>query len=240
MAHSEQSADVQPTTHRHLVLGSQSRSRRKLLHAAGITPVVLVSEIDEAQVAARHHEHHATGRAPAGELVLALAEAKAAEVARRLRAGWQPPPDQFPEFVAHTAVVVAADSMVDHRGETLGKPDGPADAIARLIDMQGSSLTLHTGHCVVDLATGQQASASRATRVDFAAASDAEIRAYVTSGEPLGVAGCFTLEGYAAPFIDGIAGDPSNVMGLSLPLLRRLCADLGVAWLQLVDCGPTG
>ena len=213
-----------PPEHRELVLASQSPSRRRLLHAAGITPIVRISEVLEPDVAAQLHSAHPSGRVPTGELALALAEAKAADVVRQLC-------DERPE-----AVVVAADSLVDVQGVTMGKPSGPADAIKRLTAMSAASIDLITGHCVIDLATGRRSSAVRATRVDFAALSAAEIQAYVASGEPLGVAGCFTLEGYAAPFIEHIEGDPSNVMGLSLPLLRRLLAEVGVSWLQIVDC----
>lgn len=222
--------------HRPMVLASQSPSRRQLLRAAGVNPVVIVSEVDESEVAARLHAAHPAGRLPTGELALALAEAKAVDVANRVRAGGFGDADVAMDWNPAAAVIVAADSLADVDGVTMGKATGPADAIARVTALSAGSLYLHTGHCVIDLATGRQRSAVRATRVDFAAVSEAEVRAYVASGEPVGVAGCFTLEGYAAPFIEGIDGDPSNVMGLSLPLLRRLLNELDVQWLQIVNC----
>jgi septum formation protein len=148
------------------------------------------------------------------DLVRGLAEAKAQAVA----AG--PGVNQ--------AVVVGCDSMLLFDGEILGRPATAEDATLRWKRMRGRAGALLTGHCVVDVPTGRMVSDVADTVVRFGDATDAEIAAYVASGEPLRVAGAFTLDGRSAPFIDGVEGDPSNVIGLSLPLLRRLLAQLGV------------
>ncbi|MFI7104647.1 nucleoside triphosphate pyrophosphatase [Streptomyces sp. NPDC050161] len=190
---------------RRLVLASQSPARLALLRQAGLAPEVIVSGVDEDALTA----------ATPGDLARVLAEAKAAAVAAR------------PE--ADGALVVGCDSVLELDGRALGKPADAEDATARWKSMRGRSGILRTGHCVIDTADGRQVSATASTTVRFGEPSDAEIAAYVESGEPLFVAGAFTLDGRSAPFIDGIDGDPGNVIGLSLPLLRRLLADLGCA-----------
>ncbi len=190
---------------RRLVLASQSPARLGLLRQAGLAPEVVISGIDEDAI---------TAPTP-GELARVLAEAKAAAVAAR------------PE--AAGALVVGCDSVLELDGRALGKPADAEDATARWKSMRGRSGVLHTGHCVIDAASGRRVSATASTTVRFGEPSDAEIAAYVASGEPLFVAGAFTLDGRSAPFIDGIDGDPGNVIGLSLPLLRRLLADLDIA-----------
>ncbi|MFI1307419.1 nucleoside triphosphate pyrophosphatase [Streptomyces sioyaensis] len=190
---------------RRLVLASQSPARLALLLQAGLAPEVVVSGVDEDALSA----------ATPGELARILAEAKAAAVAAR------------PEV--HGALVVGCDSVLELDGRALGKPADAEDATARWKSMRGRSGILQTGHCVIDTATGRQAAATASTTVRFGEPTDDEIAAYVASGEPLHVAGAFTLDGRSAPFIDGIDGDPGNVIGLSLPLLRRLLADLDVA-----------
>ncbi|MFG2228306.1 nucleoside triphosphate pyrophosphatase [Streptomyces sp. NPDC048644] len=190
---------------RRLVLASQSPARLALLRQAGLAPEVIVSGVDEDALTA----------ATPGDLARVLAEAKAAAVAAR------------PE--ADGALVVGCDSVLELDGRALGKPADAEDATARWKSMRGRSGILRTGHCVIDTADGHQVSATASTTVRFGEPSDAEIAAYVESGEPLFVAGAFTLDGRSAPFIDGIDGDPGNVIGLSLPLLRRLLADLGCA-----------
>ncbi|WP_320780361.1 nucleoside triphosphate pyrophosphatase [Streptomyces sp. CRN 30] len=194
---------------RRLVLASQSPARLGLLRQAGLAPEVIVSGVDEDAV---------TAPTPA-ELALALAEAKASVVAAR------------PETAG--ALVVGCDSVLDLDGRALGKPADAEEATARWKAMRGRSGTLQTGHCVWDTATGRHVSATASTVVRFGEPSDAEIAAYVASGEPLHVAGAFTLDGRSAPFIDSIEGDHGNVIGLSLPLLRRLLADLGVGITEL-------
>ncbi|MGA4839956.1 nucleoside triphosphate pyrophosphatase [Streptomyces sp. G45] len=191
-------------THR-LILASQSPARLGLLRQAGLAPEVIVSGVDEDKVSAP---------TPA-ELAKALAEAKASVVAARPDAG--------------NALVVGCDSVLDLDGQPLGKPADAEEATARWKAMRGRAGVLHTGHCVYDTASGRYASAIASTVVRFGEPSDAEIAAYVASGEPLHVAGAFTLDGRSAPFIEGIDGDHGNVIGLSLPLLRRLLAELGVA-----------
>ncbi len=195
---------------RRLVLASQSPARLALLRQAGLAPEVIVSGVDE--------DAHAA--ATPGELARVLAEAKATAVAAR------------PE--AAGALVVGCDSVLELDGRALGKPADAEDATARWKSMRGRSGILQTGHCVIDTAAGgRQVSATASTTVRFGEPTDAEIAAYVESGEPLFVAGAFTLDGRSAPFIDGIDGDPGNVIGLSLPLLRRLLAGLDVAITEL-------
>ncbi|MEU8580943.1 Maf family protein [Streptomyces abikoensis] len=192
------------TPSRRLVLASQSPARLGLLRQAGLAPEVIVSGVDE----------DALDAPTPGELALVLAEAKAAAVAERESAAG--------------ALVIGCDSVLELDGQALGKPADAEEATARWKSMRGRAGVLRTGHCVVDTATGRRASATASTTVRFGEPSDAEIAAYVASGEPLHVAGAFTLDGRSAPFVEGIDGDPGNVIGLSLPLLRRLLAELGV------------
>jgi septum formation protein len=189
--------------HRSLVLASASPARLRLLLDAGLDPTVVVSGIDESAVSA----------GDARSLVLALATEKARVVAADLSPG---------------ALVLGCDSMLAFDGDTLGKPGSAEAATERWQRMRGNHGALLTGHCVIDTLTGQQAADVAETVVHFGQPTDAEVAAYVASGEPLHVAGAFTLDGRAAPFIDGIEGDASNVIGLSLPLLRRLLAQLDV------------
>jgi septum formation protein len=194
---------------RALILASASPARLQLLRDAGIDPIVIVSGVDESTVPTE--DPHA--------MVLELAKLKATAVTADLTQ-----PD---------ALVLGADSTLVLDGIALGKPGSPEAATARWKDMRGRSGTLLTGHCVIDATSGRSASGLGSTTVHFGAASDEEITAYVASGEPLQVAGAFTLDGRAAPFIDRIEGDPSNVIGLSLPVLRRLLSELGVGIVTL-------
>ncbi len=127
------------------------------------------------------------------------------------------------------ALVIGCDSLLDVDGVAWGKAASVEEAVSRWRLLRGRSASLVTGHCLVDTATGATAEDVAATTVHFGTPTDAEIDAYVATGEPLEVAGGFTLEGWGAPFVDGVDGDPGNVVGLSLPLLRRLLRDLGVA-----------
>lgn len=193
------------TPARRLVLASKSPARLGLLRQAGLAPEVIVSGVDEDALSAP----------TPGELALVLARAKAEAVAARAEAAG--------------ALIVGCDSVLELDGQALGKPRDAEDAIARWKSMRGRSGVLQTGHCVIDTATGRQASATASTTVRFGEPSDAEIAAYVATGEPLHVAGAFTLDGRSAPFVDGIDGDHGNVIGLSLPLLRRLLAELDIS-----------
>ncbi|MFE1382615.1 Maf family protein [Streptomyces sp. NPDC058740] len=190
---------------RRLVLASASPARLGLLRQAGLAPEVIVSGVDEDKV-------HAPTPA---ELALALAEAKAAHVAAR--------PEVF------GALVIGCDSVLELDKQALGKPADAEEATARWKAMRGRVGILQTGHCVYDTAAKRYESATASTVVRFGEPTDAEIAAYVASGEPLHVAGAFTLDGRSAPFIEGIDGDPGNVIGLSLPLLRTLLGKLGVS-----------
>ncbi|TQF05134.1 septum formation inhibitor Maf [Kitasatospora acidiphila] len=191
------------TDRRTLVLASASPARLGLLRQAGLDPKVIVSGVDEDALSAP----------TPGELALVLAEAKAAAVAAGLTDG---------------ELVIGCDSVLELDGQALGKPADAAEARRRWQAMRGRSGVLQTGHCVIDTANGRRASATAATTVHFAEPDDAEIEAYVASGEPLHVAGAFTLDGRSAPFITGIEGDHGNVIGLSLPLLRSLLGELDV------------
>jgi septum formation protein len=198
-----------------LVLASASTGRLKVLRQAGVDPLVVVSGVDEDAVAA------ALGPdASPGDVVCALARAKAEQVAGELDGG-----------VAADCVVIGCDSMLSIDGRLCGKP-GSADAAAsqwRL--MGGRSGELHTGHCLLrlrDAAITHREVESRCTTVHFAAPSDADLRAYVAQGEPWQVAGGFTLDGLGGWFVDGIDGDPSNVIGVSLPLLRTMLGRVGL------------
>ncbi|MFF4358559.1 Maf family protein [Streptomyces sp. NPDC001604] len=194
---------------RRLILASQSPARLNLLRQAGLTPEVIVSGVDEDAV---------TAPTPS-ELALALAEAKASVVAAR------------PE--AHGALVIGCDSVLELDDQALGKPADAEEATARWKSMRGRTGILQTGHCVWDTTNKRYASGTASTVVRFGDPSDEEIAAYVASGEPLHVAGAFTLDGRSAPFIEGIDGDHGNVIGISLPLVRRLLAQLGVGITEL-------
>lgn len=197
----------------HLVLASASPARLGLLRGAGLDPLVEVSAVDEDALLA------CLGHAAPGEQVTALAAAKATAVARRLAAAL---PD---------AVVIGCDSMLHVDGELVGKPADAAGARARWQAMAGRRGDLLTGHAVLRLAGGdidRVAEGAAATTVRFGTPSPAELDAYLATGEPLAVAGAFTLDGYGGWFVDGVDGDPSNVVGLSLPLVRRLLAGVGV------------
>lgn len=188
-----------------LVLASASPARRALLKAAGIIAEVQVSGVDESVVEAED----------AYTLSLALARMKARTVAARMQAD-------------PGVLVLGCDSVLAFDGEVLGKPADAEEAIKRWQAMRGRSGVLHTGHHLTDLVSGRQAEDVRTTVVHFADVSDAEIEAYVATEEPLHVAGSFTIDGRGGAFVERIEGDHGNVVGLSLPLLRRLLGQLGV------------
>ncbi len=203
----------------HLVLASTSPSRLALLRMAGIEPEVVPSEVDEEGLVTAH------GPATPAAHVQLLATAKAEAVFRSMseRSG------------SKGTLVLGCDSAFELDGVVYGKPHHAVVATARWKQMRGRTGTLHTGHCLVDPATGDRREAVVSTAVTFADVSDAEIDWYVATGEPLAVAGAFTLEGLAAPFITAIDGDPHAVVGLSLAALRTLALELGAAWTDLVS-----
>jgi septum formation protein len=191
---------------RRIVLASASPARLQLMRQAGLAPEVVVSGVDESTVT--------SPRVP--ELVALLASAKAQAVAR----------------TETDALVVAADSLLEFRGRAQGKPADAEEARTRWQRMAGSSGTLHTGQAVFDVRDGVVAARDvgvTSTVVHFASPSRAEVEAYLATGEPLAVAGAFTLDGLGAPFVRRVEGDPSSVIGLSLPLLRTQLLALGLS-----------
>lgn len=201
------------------VLASASPARREVLRSAGIDPIVRVSDVDEDAIQAA-----LPGGTPPEVVVVELAKAKAAAVAATI-----------PELAAD-CVVVGCDSMLLVDGELQGKPHTAAVARARWGEMAGRSADLVTGHCVLRLSDGRitaEAIDCSSTTVHFAKPEPDELDAYIATGEPLQVAGAFTLDGLGGWFVDRIDGDPSSVIGIGLPLLRRLLGDVGVAVTQL-------
>jgi len=198
-----------------LVLASQSPARLQTLRNAGIQPTVIVSGVDESQL---------DGLAPR-ELALGLAQLKCRAVA------------ELPG-VPQDALVLGCDSVLEldapgYENRPLGKPHTAEEATRRWEAMRGRSGVLVTGHAVIDTATGKEVSATAETTVHFADVTDAEIAAYVATGEPLHVAGAFTVDGLGGAFVTGIDGDHHNVVGVSLTLVRELVASLGYQWTDL-------
>ncbi len=193
------------------VLASASPSRRRLLEQAGIAPLVLVSGVDEEAIEERMRHQ------PVPDVALALARAKAEAVAELAD-------------VPAGALVLGCDSIFEVDGVRLGKPPSAEEALRRWQRMRGRSGTLHTGHWLIDSSTGTSAGETVSTVVDMVDAPDDEIAAYVATGEPLKVAGGFTLDDLGAPYVAGIHGDPGNVVGVSLPAVRRLALALGRGW----------
>lgn len=187
-----------------LVLASASPARLETLRRAGLRPQVVVSGVDEDAVSAP----------TAAELVVRLAELKATAVAERLGD-------------ASDTLVLGCDSLLELGGQALGKPGSQQAAAQRWRQMRGRTGTLHTGHCLIDAATGKLVSRSVGTEVRFADVTDAEIEAYCATGEPAAVAGAFTVDGLGGWFVEGVTGDHHNVVGVSLPTLRALLRDLG-------------
>lgn len=196
---------------RSLVLASASPARLRLLRDAGLDPQVMVSGYDEG----------APHRGDPHEQVELLAVGKAQAVATRLPPGLT------------GALVVGCDSMLLLDGDLLGKVGSVEEVVRRWRRMRGQTGLLMTGHCVIDATSGDLVSAVGSTTIRFGHPDDAEIAAYADTQEAASVAGPFTIDGRAAPFIDGIDGDASNVIGLSLPLLRELLGKLGVRMTDL-------
>ncbi|GAA5112384.1 Maf family protein [Pseudonocardia adelaidensis] len=207
-----------------VVLASASPARRAVLRAAGVDPLVEVADLDEDALLA------AMPQAAPAEKVTHLAAAKATTVARRI--GHDHP----------DAVLIGCDSMLHVGGELVGKPGDADTARRRWKAMTGGTGELVTGHAVLRLEAGEidrVAEGHAVTTVRFAEPSDSELEAYLATGEPLVVAGAFTLDGLGGWFVEGIDGDPSNVIGISLPLVRRLLSAVGVRVTDLWS-GPTG
>lgn len=197
------------------VLASASPARLKTLRNAGVEPVVMVSGVDEERV---------TADSPA-ELAGLLATLKARAVVAEL--------DDH-------ATVLGCDSVLEIDGVAYGKP-GTADAARdRLKAMRGGSGVLHTGHCLFDTWSRSEQREVSSTIVHFADLTDDEIEAYVATGEPLVVAGSFTVDGLGGPFVTRIEGDHHNVVGLSLPLLRTMLAETGISWPSLWEANKHG
>jgi septum formation protein len=185
-----------------LILASASPARLRVLRDAGFDPEVVTSGVSE------EVDGLDTARA-----VVVLAERKGSAVSPR-----------YPG-----SLVLACDSMLDLHGTALGKPASPAEAADMWRHLSGNEGTLHTGHCLIDTRTDRRLLRLASTVVHFGTPNKAEISTYVASGEAMGLAGAFSIDGRAAPFVEGIDGDPSNVLGLSLPLLRSMLNEVGVA-----------
>jgi septum formation protein len=207
------------------VLASASSGRRKVLRQAGIDPLVIFSGVDEDALM--------TGLDPSAtptEVTTALALAKAEAVVGVLDAA-----------VAADCVVVGCDSMLYRSGELRGKPSSADEARLGWLQMAGTSGELHTGHSVIrlqDNAIAWRAADATVTTIMFGRPSPADLDAYVGSGEPLAVAGGFTLDGLGGWFVDGVDGDPSSVIGIGLPLIRRLLEDGGLSIAELWSANP--
>ena len=200
-----------------LVLASASPARLQTLTSAGVDPVVMVSSVDEDRVVARY------AVSAAEDVALVLARAKAEDVAAR---------DDVPDG----ALVLGCDSVLELDGEVHGKPGDAARARELWLRMRGRAGVLHTGHWLVDCREGTGGGtlgAVASTTVHFADLSEEEVDAYVATGEPLAMAGAFTIDGWGGAFVSGIEGDHHTVVGVSLPLLRELLGQVGVPWTQL-------
>jgi septum formation protein len=207
-----------------LVLASTSPARLALLRAAGIEPETVPPGVDEEAAVAALEAERGTALAP-DELVQLLARLKAEAVAATLG--------------TTDALVLGGDSAFAFGGTTYGKPLEPAVALDRWHAQRGGTGVLHSGHHLIDLRTGEGFGETARASVRFAAdLDDAELAAYVASGEPLAVAGAFTIDGLAGPFIEHVEGDPSTVVGLSLSTLRRLVRRTGTAWTSLWSAPP--
>lgn len=193
-----------------LVLASASPARLATLRAAGVEPTVVLSGVDESQLT----------ELSGADLAAGLATLKCNAVVSRAE-------------VPAGALVLGCDSVLELGDQTLGKPLDAADAVRRWEAMRGRTGVLHTGHCLHDTASGAGRTRTASTTVHFADVTDEEIAAYVATGEPLQVAGAFTVDGLGGAFVTGIEGDHHNVVGLSLPLLRDLMGELGHVWTDL-------
>lgn len=190
-----------------IVLASASVSRRRLLESAGLKPTIMVSHVDE-------ETDFFNAMTPA-DMVIALAITKAHTIREQI---------DFP------AIIIGCDSTFEFNSQSLGKPETPKIAIERASRVRGNSGLLHTGHCIIDTTKDKEISSIVTTKVTFDNMTDAEIADYVATGEPLHVAGGFTLDGFSSPFIPSIEGDYTNVVGISMPFVRKAFEQLGYSW----------
>jgi septum formation protein len=190
-----------------IVLASASVSRRRLLESAGLKPIIMVSHVDE-------ETDFFNAMTPA-DMVIALAITKAHTIREQI---------DFP------AIIIGCDSTFEFDSQSLGKPATPEIAIERASRVRGNTGLLHTGHCIIDTTKDKEISSIVTTKVTFDDMTDAEIADYVSTGEPLHVAGGFTLDGFSSPFIPSIEGDYTNVVGISMPFVRKAFEQLGYSW----------
>jgi septum formation protein len=190
-----------------IVLASASVSRRRLLESAGLKPTIMVSHVDE-------ETDFFNAMTPA-DMVIALAITKAHTIREQI---------DFP------AIIIGCDSTFEFDSQSLGKPATPEIAIERASRVRGNIGLLHTGHCIIDTTKDKEISSIVTTKVTFDDMTDAEIADYVATGEPLHVAGGFTLDGFSSPFIPSIEGDYTNVVGISMPFVRKAFEQLGYSW----------
>ena len=197
-----------------LILASQSTSRKRLLEGAGLNPEIIISNVDE-------ETDHFNAMSPV-DMVIALAITKAHTVR---------------EIVKDDAIIIACDSTFEFEGESFGKPATPEIAVARAKRLSGKSGLLHTGHCIIDTKQGCELADRVTTSVTFDELDDDLINDYVATGEPLRVAGGFTLDGFSSPLISAIDGDYTNVVGISMAYLRKSLAHLGYSWPEVKRIG---
>ena len=190
-----------------IVLASASVSRRRLLESAGLKPTIMVSNVDE-------ETDFFNAMTPA-DMVIALAITKAHTIRDQI---------DFP------AIIIGCDSTFEFDSQSLGKPATAEIAIERASRVRGNTGLLHTGHCIIDTTKDKEISSIVTTKVTFDDMTDAEIVDYVATGEPLHVAGGFTLDGFSSPFIPSIEGDYTNVVGISMPFVRKAFEQLGYSW----------
>ena len=195
-----------------IVLASQSTSRRRLLEDAGLKPTIIVSNVDE--------ETDFFNAMSPTDMVIALAVSKAHTVR---------------EMIDYPAIIIACDSTFDVDGVSFGKPGTTDIAMERAKKISGRTGLLHTGHCIIDTEKGIEIADRVTTKVTFTDMTEEEITDYVASGEPLHVAGGFTLDGFGSPFIPVIEGDYTNVVGISMPFLRGAMKQLGYSWPQVKE-----
>ena len=197
-----------------LILASQSPSRKRLLEGAGLHPEVIVSNVDE-------ETDHFNSMSPE-DMVIALAITKAHTVR---------------QMVDGDAIIIGCDSTFEFEGESFGKPATPEIAIERAKRLSGKTGLLHTGHCIIDTKQGRELADRVTTSVTFDELDEVLIKDYVATGEPLRVAGGFTLDGFSSPLISAIDGDYTNVVGISMAYLRKSLSHLGYPWPEVKRIG---